>query len=252
MHQSEFSIHDYSIQNFTPGLHFAISSWSRNPQHLRHLLRVPRESRRNRPQIVMYQWWSNLLPVNDPRLYENIMFIHLLIKFNLFFGILLQPSSFHCFHYWEANYPKCTTLALWDWKDKYLIQSYSFLFICSEVYKREKERKNEHQKPWQHLQWQNYAKYVYIHKCTHTNTSLIHSHPYPPPPVRLVVTKQLMLMASAQEQWYHAFDQHSVWSWSWPTAIRTSNRHRNDTHRQTHHLRDAIGTTFSILYWLHL
>lgn len=191
-------------------------------------------------------------PVNDPGLYENIMFIHLLIKFNLFFWILLQPSSFHCFHYWEANYPKCTTVALWDWKDKYLIQSYSFLFICSEVYKREKERKNEHQKPWQHLQWQNYAKYVYIHKCTHTNTSLIHSHPYPPPPVRLVVTKQLMLMASAQEQWYHAFDQHSVWSWSWPTAIRTSNRHRNDTHRQTHHLRDAIGTTFSILYWLQL
>lgn len=56
---------------------------------------------------------------------------------------------------------------------------------------------------------------IMLNMCTYTNAHThtyitTHSHPYPPPPVRLVVTKQLMPMASAQEQWYHAFDQHSV------------------------------------------
>ena len=157
-------------------------------------------------------------------LYENITFIHLLIKFNLFFGILLQPSSFHCFHYWEANYPQMYHCSIVRLEGQI---SYSIIFISFYLQRSiqtgkgtQKWTPKTHDNTCNDKIMQNMC--TYTNARTHTRTPLIHSHHYPSPPLRLVVTKQLMLMASAQEQWYHAFDQHSVWSWSWPTAIRTS------------------------------
>lgn len=170
-------------------------------------------------------------PVNDPRLYENITFIHSLIKF---IYIFLDPSSAFIFPLFPLLGGKLPQMYLCSIVRLEGQISYSILFIS--FYLQRSIQTGKGTQKWTPKTMTTLAMTKLCKICvltqmhTHTNTSLIHSHPYPPPPVRLVVTKQLMLMASAQEQWYHAFDQHSVWSWSWPTAIRTSNRHRNDTH----------------------